>query len=218
MVAALAAAFAGAGARVLDTHVDGDHNRAVITLVGDDREVQEGLVAGIEEAARHVDLRTHDGVHPRVGAADVVPVVPLAAADLGRAVDVALVVGARVGDELGFPVFLYGEIGDGRRPAFFRRGGPGELQRRVDAGELEPAFGPRRLDPAAGAVLLGVRAPLVAFNLELRGRSTSPATLRLPCASRPEGCPASRRSACASAPDGSRCRRTSSTWTRLPRT
>ena len=116
-----------------------------------------------------VDLRTHDGVHPRVGAADVVPVVPLAAADLGRAVDVALAVGARVGDELGLPVFLYGEIGDGRRPAFFRRGGPGELQRRVDAGELEPAFGPRRLDPAAGAVLLGVRAPLVAFNLELRG-------------------------------------------------
>ena len=146
-----------------------DHNRAVITLVGDDRGVEEGLVAGIDEARRRVDLRTHDGVHPRVGAADVVPVVPLAAADLGRAVDVALAVGARVGDELGLPVFLYGEIGDGRRPAFFRRGGPGELQRRVDAGELEPAFGPRRLDPAAGAVLLGVRAPLVAFNLELRG-------------------------------------------------
>ena len=169
VVAALAAAFARAGARVLDTHVDGDHNRAVITLAGDDRAIEEGLVAGIYKASRHIDLRTHDGVHPRVGAADVVPVVPLAAADLGRAVDVALVVGARVGDELGLPVFLYGEIGDGRRPAFFRRGGPAELQRRVDAGELEPAFGPRRLDPAAGAVLLGVRAPLVAFNLELRG-------------------------------------------------
>ena len=125
---------------------------------------------------RHVDLRTHDGVHPRVGAADVVPVVPLAAADLGRAVDVALVVGARVGDELGLPVFLYGEIGDGRRPAFFRRGGPGELQRRVDAGELEPAFGPRRLDPAAGAVLLGcARAarrvqPRAAWNARRRPR------------------------------------------------
>ena len=169
VVAAVAAAFARAGARVLDTHADGDHNRAVITLVGDDRAVEDGLVAGIDEARRHIDLRTHDGVHPRVGAADVVPVVPLAAADLGRAVDVALAVGARVGDELGLPVFLYGEIGDGRRPAFFRRGGPGELQLRVDAGELEPAFGPRLLDPAAGAVLLGVRAPLVAFNLELRG-------------------------------------------------
>ena len=168
-VAAIAEAFSGAGARMLDTHVDGDHNRAVITLVGDDRGVEEGLVAGIDEARRRIDLQTHEGVHPRVGAADVVPVVPLAPADLGRAVDVALAVGSRVGDELGLPVFLYGEIGDGRRPAFFRRGGPGELQRRVDAGELEPAFGPRRLDPAAGAVLLGVRAPLVAFNLELRG-------------------------------------------------
>jgi len=168
-VAAIAEAFSGAGARVLDTHVDGDHNRAVITLVGDDRGVEEGLVAGIDETRRRIDLRTHEGVHPRVGAADVVPVVPLAAAGLGRAVDVALAVGARVGDELGLPVFLYGEIGDGRRPAFFRRGGPAELQRRVDAGELEPAFGPRRLDAAAGAVLLGVRAPLVAFNLELRG-------------------------------------------------
>ena len=168
-VAAIAEAFSGAGARMLDTHVDGDHNRAVITLVGDDRGVEEGLVAGIDEARRRIDLQTHEGVHPRVGAADVVPVVPLAPADLGRAVDVALAVGSRVGDELGLPVFLYGEIGDGRRPAFFRRGGPGELQRRVDAGELEPTFGPRRLDPAAGAVLLGVRAPLVAFNLELLG-------------------------------------------------
>ena len=168
-VAAIAEAFSGAGARMLDTHVDGDHNRAVITLVGDDRGVEEGLVAGIDEARRRIDLQTHEGVHPRVGAADVVPVVPLAPAHLGRAVDVALAVGSSVGDELGLPVFLYGEIGDGRRPAFFRRGGPGELQRRVDAGELEPAFGPRRLDPAAGAVLLGVRAPLVAFNLELLG-------------------------------------------------
>ena len=168
-VAAIAEAFSGAGARMLDTHVDGDHNRAVITLVGDDRGVEEGLVAGIDEARRRIDLQTHEGVHPRVGAADVVPVVPLAPADLGRAVDVALAVGSSVGDELGLPVFLYGEIGEGRRPAFFRRGGPAELQRRVDAGELEPAFGPRRVDPAAGAVLLGVRAPLVAFNLELLG-------------------------------------------------
>lgn len=169
VIAALGAAFTRAGARVLDTHVDADHNRAVITLAGDDRAIEEGLVAGIDEARRHIDLRKHDGVHPRVGAADVVPVVPLTAADLGRAVDVALAVGARVGEELRLPVFLYGEVGNGRRPAFFRRGGPGELQRRVDAEELEPAFGPRRLDPGAGAVLLGVRAPLVAFNLELRG-------------------------------------------------
>jgi glutamate formiminotransferase/glutamate formiminotransferase/formiminotetrahydrofolate cyclodeaminase len=168
-VAAIADAFARAGARVLDTHVDDDHNRAVVTLVGDDRAIEDGVVAGIDEARRRIDLRWHEGVHPRVGAADVVPVVPLVPADLGRAVEVARAVGARVGEELRLPVFLYGEVGDGRRPAFFRRGGPEELQSRVDSGELDPAFGPRRLDPAAGAVLLGVRAPLVAFNLELRG-------------------------------------------------
>jgi glutamate formiminotransferase/glutamate formiminotransferase/formiminotetrahydrofolate cyclodeaminase len=168
-VAAIADAFARAGARVLDTHVDDDHNRAVVTLVGGDRAIEEGLVAGIDEARRRIDLRAHEGVHPRVGAADVVPVVPLVPADLRRAVDVAFAVGARVGEELRLPVFLYGAIGERRRPAFFRRGGPEELQRRVDSGELAPAFGPRRLDPAAGAVLLGVRAPLVAFNLELNG-------------------------------------------------
>jgi glutamate formiminotransferase/glutamate formiminotransferase/formiminotetrahydrofolate cyclodeaminase len=168
-VAAIADALARAGARVLDTHVDVDHHRAVLTLVGDERAIEEGLVLGIDEACRRIDLRTHEGVHPRVGAADVVPLVPLEPSDLDRAIDVAHAVGARVGEELGLPVFLYGEIGGGRRPAFFRRGGPDELQRRLDAGELEPAFGPRRLDPAAGAVLLGVRAPLVAFNLELHG-------------------------------------------------
>jgi len=167
-VASIADAFGTTGARVLDTHVDGDHNRAVVTLVGDDATLEEGLVAGIAEARRRIDLRAHEGVHPRVGAADVVPVVPLVPVDLDRAMGVAHRVGERVG-ELGLPVLLYGEIGEGRRPAFFRRGGPSELQRRVDAGELEPAYGPRRLDPAGGAVLLGVRKPLVAFNLELRG-------------------------------------------------
>lgn len=169
LVAAIAAAFARAGARVLDTHLDGGHHRAVLTLIGDAGAVADGLVGGIAEAARRIDLRVHRGVHPRVGAADVVPIVPLLPGDLGSAVDVARTVGARVGEELRLPVFLYGDLGEGRRPAFFRRGGPAELQRRIDAGELEPAYGPHRLDSAAGAVLLGVRKPLVAFNLELNG-------------------------------------------------
>ena len=76
--------------------------------------------------------------------------------------------GRRVGDELGLPVFLYGASADGLRPAFFRRGGPAELQRRIDAGELRPAFGPSRLDPRAGGVLIGARPLLIAFNIELR--------------------------------------------------
>jgi glutamate formiminotransferase len=73
----------------------------------------------------------------------------------------------RIGEELRLPVFLYAESADGRAPAFFRRGGPDELQRRVDAGELSPDFGPPQLDAAAGAVLVGARRPLVAFNVEL---------------------------------------------------
>jgi glutamate formiminotransferase len=81
----------------------------------------------------------------------------------------ALAIAARIGDELGLPVFLYGESAPGRGPAFFRRGGPEELQRRIDAGELAPDFGPARLDPAAGGVLVGARRPLIAFNVNLRG-------------------------------------------------
>jgi glutamate formiminotransferase / 5-formyltetrahydrofolate cyclo-ligase len=166
-IRAIADAFASRGARVLDTHRDAAHNRAVITLVGHDVALVGGLVAGIDEARHVIDLRTHRGVHPRVGAADVVPIVPLEAGDIGRAVAVAHDVALRVGEELAIPVFLYGTIGDGCRPAFFRRGGPKTLQERIDGGELSPAFGPRRLDPRAGAVLIGVRKPLVAFNLEL---------------------------------------------------
>ena len=75
----------------------------------------------------------------------------------------------RIGTELGLPVFLYGELAPGRGPAFFRRGGPAELQRRIDAGELAPDFGPARLDERAGGVIVGARKPLIAFNVNLRG-------------------------------------------------
>jgi glutamate formiminotransferase len=167
-IAAIGAAFEVGGARVLDVHSDVDHHRSVFSLVaGNDDALVEALVRGIAEARARIDLRVHDGVHPRVGAADVVPVVPLRASDLPRAERAARLLARRVGAELGLPVFLYGAVGDARRPAFYRSGGPGELQRRVDAGELEPAAGPRRLDEAAGAVLVGVRPPLVAFNVDL---------------------------------------------------
>jgi glutamate formiminotransferase len=166
-IAELAAAFS-TSARLLDVHTDWDHHRSVFTLVGDDGPLVDALVAGIARARELIDLRRHDGVHPRVGAADVVPLVPVRPADMARARAAALAVAERVGTELRLPVFLYGEAGGGRRPAFFRRGGPLELQRRVDAGELAPDFGPGLLDPGAGAVLVGARRPLVAFNVDLR--------------------------------------------------
>jgi glutamate formiminotransferase len=168
VIAAVGDAFASR-ARLLDVHSDSDHNRSVFTLIGSDGDdaLVASLVAGIAAARDTIDLRRHKGVHPRVGAADVVPLVPIRAEDMERACDAAIDLGRRVGAELGLPVFLYGEVGGGRRPAFYRRGGPEELQRRVDAGELDPDFGPRALDPAAGAVLVGARKPLVAFNVVL---------------------------------------------------
>lgn len=167
-IAAIGEAFSSR-ARLLDTHSDSDHHRSVFTLAGIDGDdaLVESLVSGISRARELVDLRRHEGVHPRVGAADVVPLVPITPVDMGRAKAAALSLGERVGEALGLPVFLYGEVGVGRRPAFFRRGGPDALQARVDAGELAPDFGPSRLDPAAGAVLVGARAPLVAFNVDL---------------------------------------------------
>jgi glutamate formiminotransferase len=159
----------GQHAEVLDVHADVDHNRSVFTLVGDEAQIVAALVAGVACAKERIDLRTHEGAHPRVGAADVVPVVPLAPEDAERARATALEVARRIGGELGLPVFLYGELAPERGPAFFRRGGPEELQRRIDGGELAPDFGPSRLDERAGAVIVGARRPLIAFNVNLRG-------------------------------------------------
>ena len=156
-------------ARLLDVHVDPDHHRSVFTLVGEPAELVETLLAGIACARRQIDLRRHEGAHPRIGAADVVPVVPLKPEEMERAKEAALELARRTGDELGLPVFLYGELAPGRGPAFFRRAGPAELQRRIDAGELAPDFGPARLDERAGAVIVGARRPLIAFNVNLRG-------------------------------------------------
>jgi glutamate formiminotransferase len=153
-------------ARLRDVHTDEDHNRSVFTLVGEDTGLVEALVAGVACARERIDLRRHEGAHPRIGAADVVPLVAIVPGDMERAQSAASEVGGRVG-ELGLPVFLYGS--PGRGPAFFRRGGLEELQRRIDAGKLMPDFGPARLDPAAGAVLVGARRPLIAFNVNLRG-------------------------------------------------
>jgi len=156
-------------AEVLDVHSDPDHNRSVFTLVAGDREIVDALLAGIACARERIDLRSHAGVHPRIGAADVVPIVPVRPEDGDRARAAALELAPRIGREIGLPVFLYAEVGEGRGPAFFRRGGTDELQRRIDAGELTPDFGPTRLDPAAGGVIVGTRRPLIAFNVNLVG-------------------------------------------------
>jgi glutamate formiminotransferase len=156
-------------ARLLDVHSDWDHHRSVFTLVGSGEELVETLLAGIRTAAGRIDLTRHEGAHPRIGAADVVPLVPLEPGAEPLAREAAFALADRVADELELPVFFYGRLTeDGREPAFFRGGGPEELQRRIDAAELAPDRGPDRLHPTAGGVLVGVRRPLVAFNVNLR--------------------------------------------------
>ena len=169
---ALAEALSGR-AELLDVHSDVDHNRSVFTLVGEDDAAVEALLAAVAVAKERIDLRQHEGVHPRVGAADVVPLVPLRPEDMERARAAALRLSGRIGRELELPVFHYGELGDGNGPAFFRRGGVAELGRRMEAGELRPAHGPNRLDVRAGAVLVGARPPLIAFNVNLSGTTVT---------------------------------------------
>jgi glutamate formiminotransferase len=159
----------GERARLLDTHADPDHNRSVFTLVGSEAELVDSLVAGIGVAKERIDLRRHEGAHPRVGAADVVPVVPVRSDDMERAKRTAQALAGRIGEELALPVFLYGELAPGRGPAFYRAGGLAGLRDRVEGAELTPDFGPGELDDRWGAVLVGARRPLIAFNVNLRG-------------------------------------------------
>ncbi|MEA2411513.1 MAG: glutamate formiminotransferase / 5-formyltetrahydrofolate cyclo-ligase [Thermoleophilaceae bacterium] len=160
-IAAIGAAFAPA--RLLDTHSDPDHGRSVFTLAARQGELARALVNGARAALERVDLTRHSGDHPHVGAVDVAPVVYLDEARRGAACAEALTAGALMGDELGLPVFLYGELADGRERAEIRRGGLEALAR----SGLVPDYGPHDFDPRKGAVLVAARPPLVAFNIDL---------------------------------------------------
>jgi glutamate formiminotransferase/glutamate formiminotransferase/formiminotetrahydrofolate cyclodeaminase len=166
---AVSDAFAGASpaVRVLDRHADSDHHRAVYTLSGPPGLLAQALLAGARVAVERIDLATPRGLHPHVGAVDVVPIVHLDVARRGAAVVEALLTAELLASELDLPVFLYGVLAAGRTRAELRRGGAPALRRRISTGELTPDFGPRRLHPTAGAVLVAARPPLVAFNLEL---------------------------------------------------
>jgi glutamate formiminotransferase / 5-formyltetrahydrofolate cyclo-ligase len=172
-VAAIGAAYERGGARLLDTHADPDHHRAVHTLAAPPGALAEALVTGAREAVARIDLDADRGVHPHVGALDVAPIVFLDDARRGAACAEALVAAERLAQEAGLPVFLYGALAGERTRADLRRGGRAQLARRVAAGELAPDFGPPALHPTAGAVLVAARPPLVAFNIEL----ARPATL-----------------------------------------
>jgi len=159
-----------APARFLDLHTDPDHDRAVFTLAARQGEMSEALFGGARSAIARIDISAHTGIHPHVGALDVMPVVYLDEERRGAAIAETLTAAALIGDELGVPVFLYGELAT--RPehaerAWIRRGGPKELARRIESRELIPDYGPAKPHPTAGAVLAAARPPLVAFNVDL---------------------------------------------------
>ncbi|MEA2151033.1 MAG: glutamate formiminotransferase / 5-formyltetrahydrofolate cyclo-ligase [Solirubrobacteraceae bacterium] len=185
-IAAIGAALQSTGARLLDTHADPDHHRTVYTLAGGVGELAPALVAGAAACRDRIDLRKARGSHPHVGALDVAPIVFLDDARRGAACAEALVAGEELG-RAGLPVFLYGVLADGRSRAELRRGGPLTLAERVRAGELSPDFGPHAVTPRLGAVLVGARAPLVAFNVELAPPATVVDARRIAAALREGG-------------------------------
>jgi glutamate formiminotransferase len=166
---AIAAAF---GAPLLNVHADPDHHRSVFTLAGPPGTLARRVTDGAAVALDRVRIDQHTGIHPRVGVIDVAPIVYRSDADRGAACAEALVLADLLGDQLQLAVFLYGILADGRTRAQLRRGGPAALAQRIAAGELTPDFGPRRLHPTGGAVLVSARPPLVAFNVELAAPAT----------------------------------------------
>ena len=157
------------GVRVLDVSSDPDHNRTVLTLLAEAAELVGAIEALAAAAAEYIDVGSHQGVHPLLGALDVVPFVPLEQDAMPAAIEAAHRTANALG-ALGLPVFLYGKAApDPGRVALadHRRGGLRRLAERMASGEWLPDRGPHRLHPTGGAVCVGARPPLVAFNLLL---------------------------------------------------
>jgi glutamate formiminotransferase len=170
VVDALAAALNSvAGARVLHRTSDADHNRSVITLAGEPDAVCEAAFRGIAKAAELISLEEHQGVHPRMGVADVVPFVPLRGATIADCVPLAQRLGERVGAELGIPVYLYEHAAtrpERRNLAEVRRGGYELLKQTIHTPERQPDYGAAQVGKA-GACIIGARDILIAFNVFL---------------------------------------------------
>ncbi|HWB87050.1 MAG TPA: glutamate formimidoyltransferase [Bryobacteraceae bacterium] len=171
IVQAIAKAIASTNVAILDQTMDRDHNRSVVTFAGAPENVAEAAFRGIREAVRRIDLRFHSGVHPRIGAADVVPFVPVQGVTLQDCVGIAWRTGQRVWDELQVPVYFYEAAA--RRPwcvdlAEVRQGQfEGLLEEAVRNPDRRPDIGGPNLHQTAGAVAIGARKFLIAFNINL---------------------------------------------------
>lgn len=167
VIDALAAAVRGAGAELVDVHSDVDHHRSVFTFLGPAAVVERAVLELALLAVERIDMTRHQGVHPRVGALDVVPVIPVAGTSMAEAVAVALRLGRRLAEATAVPVFFYGAAArrpDRRELPGVRLGGFEGLGERMTSPSWAPDEGPPRPHPTAGATIVGARGPLIAFN------------------------------------------------------
>jgi glutamate formiminotransferase len=158
------------GVRLLDLHSDASHNRSVLTFAGGAVAVRTAVVALVEAAIHRIDLREHTGAHPRIGAVDVVPFVPLDGTTMEECVRLAAEVGADLARQFGLPVYLYEAAArqpERRRLENIRRGQFEGLAAKMQQPQWEPDFGPARPHATAGALVIGARMPLIAFNVNL---------------------------------------------------
>jgi glutamate formiminotransferase / 5-formyltetrahydrofolate cyclo-ligase len=158
------------GLRVLDVQSDKDHNRSVLTLAGDDQALRAAIPELFAVALARIDLRAHQGEHPRLGAVDVVPFIPIEGATLADCVALAKDVGRTVAERFGVPIFLYEEASTAahrRNLEDIRRGQFEGLAEKMKDPEWAPDFGPAAPHPSAGASVVGARMPLIAYNINL---------------------------------------------------
>jgi glutamate formiminotransferase len=172
VVDAIVAAATGAGAvKVLDREMDANHHRAVVTFAGPIREVERAAFAAVATARERIDLNRHQGEHPRMGATDVLPFVPVRGASMEACVALARRVGRRIGEELAIPVFFYEEAAtrpERRNLADVRAGEFEGLREKIGTDPARaPDFGPAHIHPTAGATAVGARFFLVAYNVNL---------------------------------------------------
>jgi glutamate formiminotransferase / 5-formyltetrahydrofolate cyclo-ligase len=167
----IAATVRGAsGVRLLDVSSDPAHNRSVLTFVGDAAALREGVRALFEAALARIDLRRHAGEHPRMGAVDVVPLIPIRGATMDDCVALSKEIGAEIAERFGIPVYLYEESAseEGRRNlAEIRRGQFEGFAEKMREPRWAPDFGPRQPHPSAGVVAVGARPYLIAYNINL---------------------------------------------------
>ena len=162
-----------AGVHLLDIDSGFDANRTVMTMAGSAASVAEAAFAAIRTAAEQIDMRTHQGVHPRVGATDVCPIIPLGSTTMQECIALARALGERVGSELNIPVYLYAHaalLENRRHLAYIRRGEYEGFQKKLEQQEWKPDFGPAQFNPASGATAIGARPLLIAFNINLDTR------------------------------------------------